>query len=73
MSESTLTPTHERRWSGFAVAGELSLVGTDGINLEQLAGSAEMSAMQLRQLYPDKAILGLTHNRPLIRDLQKSN
>ncbi|MCX6071591.1 MAG: AAA domain-containing protein, partial [Chloroflexi bacterium] len=27
-------------------------------------------AMLLRQLYPDKRILGLTHNRPLTRDLQ---
>jgi hypothetical protein len=27
-------------------------------------------AQLLRRLYPDKSILGLTHNRPLIRDLQ---
>jgi len=50
---------HLRDWLFNNVARELSLVGIDGIDLQQLARSAGMSLNQVRDFYPDKRSLVL--------------
>ena len=49
--------TFSRDWLLKTVARELSLVGIEGLNLDQLASAAGMSVTQLRDLYPDKRSL----------------
>jgi len=68
--EAVLKTDLELSAEGRAAAGDFGLRLINGV-----AGSGKSlivvyRAKLLRQLYPEKKILGLTHNRPLIRDLQ---
>jgi AcrR family transcriptional regulator len=51
--------TFSRDWLLKTVARELSLVGLDDLNLEQMASSAGINARQLRDQFPDKHSLML--------------
>jgi hypothetical protein len=68
--ERVLKTDLELTGEGRAVAGDFGLRLINGV-----AGSGKSliliyRARLLRQLYPDKRILGLTHNRPLLHDLE---
>jgi superfamily I DNA/RNA helicase len=68
--EKVLKSDLELTAEGRATAGDFGLRLVNGV-----AGSGKSliivyRAMLLRQLYPDKHILGLTHNRPLTHDLE---
>lgn len=73
--------TSSRDWLLKTVARELSLVGIEGLNLDQLASAAGMSVMQLRDLYPDKRSLMMAviketsqaHKDFIFQDYSESN